>query len=129
MSRARAVRWAVIAVCVIGIAGMIVGSIGDDNGVALTFGLVTAAAALCLIVATAVTTGQPNTSTASTASVERGAFDEVQAARVEELIQRLVAEGASEDEVRDLVREAVRLGSDRPYGGKIPHIGRSNADD
>jgi len=129
MSRARAVRWVVIAVCVIGIAGMIVGSIADDNGVALTFGLVTAAAALCLIVATAVTTGTPGPSTASTGSAGQRAFDEAQAARVEELIQRLVAEGAAEHEVRDLVREAVRLGSDRPSGGEIPHIGRSDADD
>jgi hypothetical protein len=124
MTRARIVRWVVIVVCVVGIVGMIVGSVGDDNGLALTFGLVTAAAVACLMVATAVsTTG----SAAPTASTERP-FDEAQAARVEELIGRLVAQGAAEDEVRDLVREAVVLGSDRPIGRKIPHIGRSDAD-
>ena len=126
MTRARVVRWVVIGVCVIGIVGMIVGSIGDDNGVALTFGLVTAAAALCLIVATAVTTQTPGAPNAPSATAK---FDETQAARVEELIQRLVTLGVPEDEVRSLVREAVKLGSDRPLSREIPHIGRSNADD
>jgi len=112
--------------CVVGIVGMIVGSVSDDNGLALTFGLVTAAAAMCLIVATAVTTATP---APASGPATVGAFDEVQAARVEELIQRLVARGVPEDEVRDLVREAVRLGTDRPFGREIPHIGRQNADD
>ena len=49
-----AVRRAVIAVCVVGIAGMIAGSVADNNGMALTFGLVTAVAVLCLMVAPAV---------------------------------------------------------------------------
>ena len=93
---ARAVRLVVIGVCVAGIAGMIVGSVADNNAVALTFGLVTAAAVLCLIVATAVS---PSTS-----------VDEDQAARVEDLVERLVAAGAPENEVRTLVGEAVRLG-------------------
>ena len=39
---------------VAGIGGMIVGSILDNNGVAITFGLVTAAAALGLILVTMV---------------------------------------------------------------------------
>src|SRR5687767_2902941 len=51
----RVVRRVVIAVCVAGIAGMIVSSIADNTGAALTAGLVTAIAVLCLIVATAVT--------------------------------------------------------------------------
>src|SRR4051812_49993106 len=111
MRRAQVVRWVVIAVCVVGIVGMIVGSVADDNGVALTFGLVTAAAALCLIVATAVTTPTSTSAAAPSAAAPTSrAFDEVQAARVEELIQRLVAQGVPEDDVRDLVREAVRLG-------------------
>ena len=40
----RVLRWAVIAICVVGIAGMIIGSIADNNnGVVVTFGLITAA--------------------------------------------------------------------------------------
>ena len=93
---AKGVRWIVIAVCAAGIAGMIVGSVADNNAVALTFGLLTAAAVLCLIVATAV---------GGTHQV-----DEDRAARVEQLVGRLVAAGAPEDDVRALVGEAVRLG-------------------
>jgi hypothetical protein len=73
-----------------------------------------------------VTTATP---TPASGTARGSAFDEAQAARVEELIQRLVARGVPEDEVRDLVREAVRLGTDRPIGREIPHIGRQNADD
>jgi hypothetical protein len=99
-----AVRGAVIVVCVGGIAGMIVGSIADNNAVALTFGLVTAAAVGCLIVVTAVT--------APTA-----ARTDERAERVEDLIQGLVSAGADEDDVRSLVREAVRLGAKVPGRG------------
>jgi hypothetical protein len=53
----RAIRRAVIVVCVIGIAGMIIGSIADNNGTAITFGLITAVAVVGLIAATAA--GQP----------------------------------------------------------------------
>jgi hypothetical protein len=91
----------VVAVCGVGVAGMIVSSIADDNGAALTFGLVTAAAVACLMVATAVTgpgggRGLPP--------------DELQAERVEGLVRQVVAAGAEEPLVRTLVREAVRLG-------------------
>ena len=86
-----AVRRVVIAVCVCGIAGMIVGSIADNNGMAITFGLVTAVAVLCLIVATAVSR---ETSVAG---------DEVEA-----LVHRLVDQGAPEADLRQLVRAARR---------------------
>ena len=99
-----AVRGAVIVVCVGGIAGMIIGSIADNNAVALTFGLVTAAAVACLIVVTAVT------APTATRTEER-------AERVEELIQGLVSAGADEDDVRSLVREAARLGTRVPGRG------------
>jgi hypothetical protein len=122
MSRARVVRWVVIGVCVGGIAGMIVGSVADNNDVALTFGLITAAAVLCLMVATAVS---PSTTPSATA----GGFDDAQAARVERLVQRLVAAGARENDVRDLVGEAVRLGGGTPQTQEIPHIAASDADD
>ena len=61
-----AVRGAVIVVCVGGIAGMIIGSVADNNAVALTFGLVTAAAVACLIVVTAVSA--PTADAVSTAA-------------------------------------------------------------
>ncbi len=51
----RTVRRLVIGVFVIGIGGMIAGSIADNNGFAITFGLITAAAAVGLILVTAVT--------------------------------------------------------------------------
>jgi hypothetical protein len=121
MTRARVVRWVVIGVCVAGIAGMIVGSVADNNDVALTFGLITAAAVVCLMVATAVT--PPATAT------KAAAFDDAQAARVENLVGRLVADGAQEDAVRQLVGEAVRLGRGRPPGEEIPHIAAPDADD
>ena len=50
----RSVRRLVLAVFVAGIGGMILGSILDNNGVAITFGLITAVAALGLILVTMV---------------------------------------------------------------------------
>jgi len=101
----RAVRLIVIVVNVVGIAGMIVGSIADNNGVAISFGLVTAVAALCLIVATA--TGGPD------AFRRAPAFDADTASDLEDRIGGLVEAGADETAVRDLVRLAVRLGAGR----------------
>ena len=49
-----AIRRLVAAVCVAGIAGMIASSIADNNGAAITFGVVTAVAVLCSMTATAV---------------------------------------------------------------------------
>jgi hypothetical protein len=91
-----------VAVCVGGIAGMIASSVAASTGGALTFGLLSAVAVLCAMVATAVTSGG------------RGGgplvVDEAQAARVEQLVGQLVAQGAEEDKVRALVSQAVRLG-------------------
>jgi hypothetical protein len=95
----------VYAVFVAGIVGMIVGSIADNNGVAVTFGLVTAAAALGLILITAVVP------TDAFAAPVR--FDEASAERIEAAIAELVADGADEEQVRQLVRDAVRLGRSR----------------
>jgi hypothetical protein len=91
-----------MVVCVVGIGGMIVGSVADDNGVALTFGLLTAGAVACLLVATAV---------AGPDALKRATpVDELQAARVERLVSQVVASGADEHLVRALLRAAVRLG-------------------
>lgn len=97
-----ALRISVAVVCVAGIAGMIVGSIADSNGVALTFGLLSAAATITLIFATAVRI--------SPAPVVTLGRDEAQAELVEERVRALVAGGADELAVRELVRESVRLG-------------------
>jgi hypothetical protein len=102
---ARAVRRLVIGVCAGGIVGMIITSVLNHNGAALTFGLITAVAILCLMVATAVTGGAVTAGGA--ADVER------QAGRVEAAVAGLVQAGADETSVRDLVRDAVRLGRAR----------------
>ena len=73
-------------------------SIADRTGAATTFGLVTAVAVLCSVVATSVAAGS---GTADAESLGE---------RVEERVLRLVADGADEVTVRALVREAVRLG-------------------
>jgi hypothetical protein len=100
----RIVRRVVLVVFVGGIAGMIVGSIADNNGIAITFGLFTAVAAVCLMLVTSMTGEQ--------ASVR---FDEAMAEEMEGRIQALVEAGADEEQVRDLVRDAVQLGrSARP---------------
>lgn len=98
--RARAVRSIVVVVCALGVAGMIVASVADAPGAALTFGLITVGAVACLIVATAV--GAERTGGA-------GGVDEERAERLEGLISDLVAGGADEAAVRNLVREASRL--------------------
>lgn len=95
----RTVRRTVLVVFLGGIAGMVVGSIMDNNGTAVTFGLLTAAAAGALILTTAVSAGLP---------ADR--FDDEQAERVEARIRGLVDDGADESAVRDLVRDAVLLG-------------------
>lgn len=92
-------RRTVLVVFVGGIAGMVVGSIMDNNGTAVTFGIVTALAALALILTTALVAGQP---------ADR--FDDERAEAVEARIVQLVADGADEQAVRDLVRESVVLG-------------------
>lgn len=95
----RVVRLVVVAICVAGIAGMIVTSIADSTGGALTFGLVTAVAVLGLILVTAVT-GGPVAPEGADALAER----------VEAQVERLVVDGASEADVRRLVGDAVHLG-------------------
>ena len=98
----KAVRWVVVAVFVLGVAGIIAFSISDDPDAALASGLVTAAAAVVLIAVTAVT------------SPRRAADPEALAERLEGRVSALVAAGADEAEVRRLVRDAVALGRTRP---------------
>jgi hypothetical protein len=97
---ARGVRRVVIAVCALGIAGLIAASIAGSTGGAVTAGMTTAVGALVLI--------------SITATAGAGAFgpvpvDETAAADVERRVQSLVASGADEHEVRSLVRAAQRI--------------------
>jgi multisubunit Na+/H+ antiporter MnhB subunit len=98
---ARVVRSVVVAVCVLGIAGMIGGSIAEEQGLALTAGLLSAAAVVCLIVATAV--APPRDGPALTDSIEHQ-------------VSALVAAGCDEHAVRRLVAEAAELGRQRHQG-------------
>jgi hypothetical protein len=103
----RLVRRIVLAVFVIGIGGMIAGSIADNNGTAITFGLITAVAALALVLVTSVS---PPGSLAKGGGVVTDQVGERLAADLEDRIAALVAGGADEDEVRKLVGRAVELG-------------------
>jgi hypothetical protein len=99
---ARWIRRVVIAVCVVGIAGMVAGSITDHIGVAITAGAMTAIAVLCLILVTAAA--------GPTAFGAPPSGDDDAAADLEHRVEHLVAAGADETEVRSLVRAAVRFG-------------------
>jgi hypothetical protein len=100
----RVLRWAVIAICVVGIAGMIIGSIADNNnGVVVTFGLITAVSIIVLM-AVATTARSLEAKQLAAAGV-----DETLAEDIEARVQALVAAGADETSVRDLVGRATRL--------------------
>ena len=86
--------------CVLAIAGMIVASVTDHNGVAIATGLTAAVAIVCLILVTAVAGPE--------AFGAPPPVDEAAAADLERRIDALVASGADEAEVRSLVRAAGR---------------------
>lgn len=82
-----------------GIPSIIVSSIrGNNEGWVVTFGMITAVAALILLAVSAVT---------STRRID--AFNEVRAERLEQRVQMLVQSGADETEVRALIRDAIDL--------------------
>ncbi len=102
----RIIRIVVLVLCAGGIAGMIVASIaGNNNGWVVTFGLITAASVVMLMVFSAASR--------SAATAGTAAPDEALAEQVEIRIQDLVETGADETAVRDLVRDAVQLGRRR----------------
>lgn len=82
-----------------GLPAIIVSSIrGNNEGWVLTFGMITAIAAIILMAVTATT---------STKRLD--VFSEIEAERVELRIRKLVEAGADEVEVRSLVRDALNL--------------------
>jgi predicted MFS family arabinose efflux permease len=97
-----AVRYVVIGLCGAGIVGMIVASVaGNNNGWVITFGLVAVVSIVVLMAFSAAS---------RTAAAAASGLDETVAERVEQQIRSLVETGADETAVRDLVRDAVRLG-------------------
>jgi len=106
----RTIRRLVVAVFVIGVAGMIIGSIADDNGVAVTFGLLSAAAAVGLILVTASAPPDAFVGPDGPARGGEPAGAEAAGAAIEEQVTRLVDAGGDEREVRELVRRAVAFG-------------------
>ena len=87
------------AIFLSGIPALIISSIaGNNEGWVLTFGMVTAIAALILISVSAVT-----------AKKRIDTFDDVIAERIEKRVRLLVDAGAPETEVRALVRDAIEL--------------------
>jgi hypothetical protein len=102
--RLLSVRIACGVVFVVGIAGMIIASLsGNNEGWVITSGAATALAAIVLMTASAV---------ADRSRIEE--FDDVVARRIEGRIAALVEAGANEAEVRELVRDSLRL-----RGGRI----------
>jgi dipeptide/tripeptide permease len=99
-----AIRIVVIGLCAVGIIGMIVASVaGNNNGWVVTFGLITVVAVVILMAFSAAARARPAAAT----------VDEDTAARVEDGIRQLVEAGADETSVRNLVRDAVRMGRGR----------------
>jgi hypothetical protein len=97
----KAFRVGCAVVFVAGIATMIITSAVSNNmGVMVTTGLLTAAAAIVLLAVTSAVEAKPLGSIT----------DDIAAERLERRIGTLVAAGADEDEVRDLVRESMRFG-------------------
>lgn len=96
----RVLRTLCAAVFVCGIAGLIISSVaGNNNGIVLTIGMTTAVAAIALLAASSVARREPI-----------DAFEEADAERLEGQVQVLVDAGAPEVQVRNLVRDAMRLG-------------------
>lgn len=116
MNLALLIRRVIAGVFIVGIAGMIAANIMDRPGPAVTVGLITATAALNLIVLTATGSNRSGPETPVR-------FDEETAASVERQIVALVDAGADEDALRDIVRRAVAMGADAARRGDAPGEG------
>ena len=95
----RLIRVSCITLMISGIPALIVSSIaGNNEGWVLTFGMISAVAAIIFMAVSAATSTQ-----------RLDAFDEVVAERVEQRIRMLVEAGANETDVRNLVRDTMNL--------------------
>jgi Na+/melibiose symporter-like transporter len=95
----RLIRITCLTLMLSGIPALIVSSIrGNNEGWVLTFGMISAVAAIILMAVSAAT---------STKRLD--AFDDVVAERVEQRIRMLVEAGANETDVRNLVRDSMSL--------------------
>jgi len=93
------IRTVCIAVFIAGIPALIISSIaGNNEGWVLTFGMMTAIAALIHMALTATRTSR-----------RLDVFNEVTAERVERRVLTLIDAGADEKEVRALIRDATDL--------------------
>jgi hypothetical protein len=96
----RLITRACIAVFVCGIAGLIISSIaGNNNGVVVTIGGFIVLAAIVLMTVNTVTVHE-----------RIDAFDDAADEQLEAHVAHLVQQGADENDVRTLVREARRSG-------------------
>jgi hypothetical protein len=102
----RVLRIVVVVVCVAAIGGMIAGSVANNDGLAITSGLV---AGVAVVVLMAATLGAREAG----AVPILGPVDEERAAALEAQIQALIDHGTDETALRTLVGEAVRLGRGR----------------
>jgi hypothetical protein len=90
----------IVAVCILGsIAGMIVFSIRENIGGAMTAGVIGSIAVLCLITGTAIVLG-----------TNGGGAQVALTAELDARVSELVLAGADEVSARSIVRKAVRLG-------------------
>jgi di/tricarboxylate transporter len=96
----RVIRIVCAATFVASIAGLIISSIAGNNaGWVITIGLFAVAAAVILMIASLVGS-----------TLRNPEFSDARAEEVERIVTRLVASGADENEIRDLVRASVQLG-------------------
>jgi hypothetical protein len=96
----RVIRIVCSATFVASIAGLIISSIAGNNaGWVITIGLVAVTASVILMIASLVGSNRRTPE-----------FSDARAEEVERIVTSLVASGADENEVRDLVRASVQLG-------------------
>lgn len=95
----RVLRSVCICIFLAGIPAMIVSSIrGNNEGYVVTFGVLTAIAAIILIAVAAAT---------KTPRID--VFSDALAEKIEARVNELVAQGANEDTARQLVRQTIDL--------------------
>ena len=93
--------------CIVGaVASMIVFSVRNNIGAAMTAGTIGAMASVCLIVGTAIAVG-----------LTGGGSGDGLAADIEARVHELVAVGVDQQAARSIVRNAVRLGQSRQGRG------------